>query len=145
MSSSTKGISWRIFYASREAFKKLKIFFLHASDTQLHLWSLIYCGQGFFEIWRESFIDIKPKFKDHLEFLPAGIQFYWDMKMSELLCLTDKVIEDLKEEHVKALQKYRYSSCPVPTLKELINPIILKLTQEKDSVGMVHLGPFYSQ
>ncbi|RCH89683.1 hypothetical protein CU097_006813 [Rhizopus azygosporus] len=93
-----------------------------------------YCGQDFFEIWREGFISIKPKFEDRLEFLLAGIQFYWDMKVI-------KVIEELKGEHMR----YRCSNCPVPTLKELINPIILKLTQEEDCIGMAHLSPFYCQ
>lgn len=58
--------------------------------------------------------------------------------------MTVGVIGQLKEEHAEALRTYRYSICPVPTLKELINPIILKLTQEEDSVGMANLGPFYN-
>jgi hypothetical protein len=33
-------------------------------------------GHDIFELWRENYIDLKPKFEDRLEFLLASIQFY---------------------------------------------------------------------
>lgn len=42
------------------------------------------------------------------------------------------------------MAKYRYSSDIPVLLYDIINPIILKLTKEEDSIGMAELGPFYS-
>jgi hypothetical protein len=56
---------------------------------------------------------------------------------------TISIVQKLKEEHAKALPKYRYAVCTVTTLKEAVNPIILKLSQEEDNTGMADIEPFY--
>ncbi|KAG0934809.1 hypothetical protein G6F57_011588 [Rhizopus arrhizus] len=137
-----KTIADEFCFASVDTFKTLKIFFLYAADTKLHLWSVSFCKEGFFELWREEFLDISPLFEDRLEFLPRSIQFFWNMRA--LLKETVSTIAVLKEEHLQEMPKWRYTYCPFPTLSKLVNPLILKLVHEEDSTGMADMGPFYT-
>ncbi|KAG1038176.1 hypothetical protein G6F43_012732 [Rhizopus delemar] len=50
----------------------------------------------------------------------------------------------LKKEHTEYLVKNRFSGAtPSTTLSTIVNPSILKLTEEDDKTGMHSLGPFY--
>ncbi|EIE81633.1 hypothetical protein RO3G_06338 [Rhizopus delemar RA 99-880] len=68
-------------YASIETFTKVKVFFLHAADTELHFWSVCYQKDGMFDFWRETNLKIKPDFGDKCDLVPELIQFCWETKM----------------------------------------------------------------
>ena len=53
-------------------------------------------------------------------------------------------IAECKNEHQEISSKYRYNPEMTTHLGSIINPVILKLTKEEDSVGMGNLGPIYS-
>ncbi|KAG1449113.1 hypothetical protein G6F46_001409 [Rhizopus delemar] len=129
-------------FASVEKFKKVKVFFVHAAESQIQLWSIRFEPEGIFDFWRETFFDIKPDFEDKLDALPRLISFCWTMK-SLVQEAVDNIVA-LREEHNIKMAKYRYSSDIPVLLYDIINPIILKLTKEEDSIGMAELGPFYS-
>jgi hypothetical protein len=42
----------------------------------------------------------------------------------------------LQEEHKKKLEEYIFSTSPSETLETIVNPSILKLTEENDKAGM---------
>ncbi|KAG1164837.1 hypothetical protein G6F46_002321 [Rhizopus delemar] len=71
-----KTIADEFYFTSADTFKTLKVFFLHAAGTKLHLWSISFCEEGYFELWREEFLDISPLFEDRLKFLPRSVQFF---------------------------------------------------------------------
>lgn len=56
-----KCIADKYSFASVEKFSRVKVFFLHAAETKLHLWSLHYQPDGFFDLWRESCLQIRPQ------------------------------------------------------------------------------------
>jgi hypothetical protein len=103
-----KTIADEFYFVSRDTFKKLKIFFfytlqvivqachqiytytskvenLHCIGTKLHLWSIKYCEEELFELWREDFLKINPLFEDRLEFLPLGVQFFWNLRVNVVI------------------------------------------------------------
>ncbi|PHZ12770.1 uncharacterized protein RHIMIDRAFT_136848 [Rhizopus microsporus ATCC 52813] len=123
-------------------FTKVKVFFLHAADRELHFWSVCYQKEDVFDLWRESSLLIEPDFQDKEDFVPNLIQFCWEVKCKIEESVRNIVV--LKEEHDNIKRNYRYSSKRPVLLSEIINPIILKLTQEEDSLGMSKLGPIYS-
>lgn len=55
----------------------------------------------------------------------------------------DAILE-LQEEHKKKLGLYRFTTPTKETLDIVVNPSILKLTEEYDKAGMHHLGPFFT-
>ncbi|GAA5816115.1 hypothetical protein MFLAVUS_009638 [Mucor flavus] len=129
-------------YASLKSFSKVKVFFLHGADTELHFWSVCYQNGGIFDLWREANLEIKPEFEDKGDFLPDLVQFCWEVKSK----LNESMINiiALKEEHKTIKSEYRYSSTKPDLLSSTINPIILKLTKEEDYSEMSSLGPCYS-
>ncbi|ORE05711.1 hypothetical protein BCV72DRAFT_330229 [Rhizopus microsporus var. microsporus] len=62
-------------YATLKAFAKVKVFFLHAAETELHFWSVYYQNGGVFDLWREANIQVKPDFQDKGDFSPDLVQF----------------------------------------------------------------------
>ncbi|KAI7898509.1 uncharacterized protein BX663DRAFT_524359, partial [Cokeromyces recurvatus] len=61
-------------------FTKVKVFFLHAVDSELHFWSVCYQKEDVFDLWRESTLLIKPDFQDKEDFVLNLMQFCWDIK-----------------------------------------------------------------
>ncbi|KAI9485358.1 MAG: hypothetical protein EXX96DRAFT_624831 [Benjaminiella poitrasii] len=81
-------------------------------------------------------------FEDRVVFLPQLIKFCWNTK-----CLVEQAVNNIAEvnnKHQKISSKYRYNPEMTINLRSIINPVILKLTKEEDSVGMGNLGPIYS-
>ncbi|KAG0938477.1 hypothetical protein G6F57_006685 [Rhizopus arrhizus] len=128
-----KCIADKYSFASVEKFSRVKVFFLHAAETKLHLWSLHYQPDGFFDLWRESCLQIQPHFEDRMVFLPQLIKFCWNTK-----CLLEQAVNNIaecKNEHQEISSKYRYNPEMTTHLGSIINPVILKLTKEEDCVG----------
>ncbi|KAG1139547.1 hypothetical protein G6F37_005795 [Rhizopus arrhizus] len=141
-SNSDKCIADEYSFASVAKFSQVKVFFLHAAETKLHLWSMRYRPDGFFDLWRELCLEIKPLFEDRIIFLPQLIKFCWNTK-----CLLEQAVKniiDVKNEHQANCSKFRYNTENYTQLSSIINPIIIKLTKEEDSAGMGNLGPLYS-
>lgn len=42
------------------------------------------------------------------------------------------------------LKKFIFSSFPSENVSVIVNPSIMKLTEEEDKTGMYQLGPFYA-
>jgi hypothetical protein len=98
--------------------------------------------RAIYELWLEGFLEIKPDIDDKLEAIPNFLQFYW--KMKELLKETSRMVMDLKKEHSSTLIENRFkSSCFLTSLSLMVNPSILRLTEEKDKAGMTNLGPLF--
>ncbi|KAG1471181.1 hypothetical protein G6F56_002270 [Rhizopus delemar] len=86
---------------------------------------------------------VKPYIDDKLESLPSFLKFFWSTKCN--LTKTISVIAQLKKEYNAALVKNRFNpNAPSNTLSTIVNPSILKLTEEEDKAGMHLLGPFFS-
>ncbi|CAO3607218.1 unnamed protein product [Mucor hiemalis] len=78
-------------YASITTFKKVKVIFVHASDTIVYLWSVSFVpDESIYELWLEDILEIKPGIDDKLEAIPNFIQFYW--KTKELLKQTSRIV-----------------------------------------------------
>ncbi|KAL9537076.1 hypothetical protein MBANPS3_012106 [Mucor bainieri] len=127
--------------ASADLFQQLKVYFVHAAGNEIHLWSVRFRKGDCYELWREDHLEIKTCFEDKVGFLPALIQFYWNMK--GLLENSVDSLVALREDHLRHQVESRYSA-PSSTLSNIVNPSILRLIQEEDSAGMSNLGPFYS-
>ncbi|KAL9553165.1 hypothetical protein MBANPS3_003415 [Mucor bainieri] len=128
-------------HASLNTFEKIKVYFLHAADENLHLWSVSY-KEGIFALWRELNVHIKPDKTDKAAHVPDFVKFFWSVK-----CLLEQTIDDigtLKREHEEEKTKNIFQEDERATLSDMINPIILKLTKETDDHGMSGLGSNYS-
>ncbi|CEP16965.1 hypothetical protein [Parasitella parasitica] len=142
MLAMLKSIADDYYYASLDSFMRIKVYFLHAADEHLHLWSVSYQEEGIFDLWREAAVRILPSDADKLTHVPSFMQFMWTTKS-----LLEKSISDiisLKQEHEKVNIEQAFSETQSPLLSEIINPIILKLTKEDDHHDMSKLGPNYS-
>ncbi|CEG80194.1 hypothetical protein RMATCC62417_14563 [Rhizopus microsporus] len=141
--SMIKTIADESFLGSIETFAKIKVLFVHAADRTIYLWSVKYAKEGpAYELWLEGRLNIKPKFENKVEELPKVLNFYWLMK-----CLLEESVNNiyaLDAEHIQMLKKFRYSTFPSENLSVLVNPSIMKLTEEEDKAGMYQLGPFYT-
>ncbi|KAG2193769.1 hypothetical protein INT47_006051, partial [Mucor saturninus] len=109
-------------YASLKSFSKVKVFFLHKADKELHFWSVCSQSGGIFDLWREANLKIKPGFDDKADFLPDLVQFCWEVKAKLNESMTN--IIGLKEEHKTVKRKYRYSSTKPDLLSSTINPVV---------------------
>ncbi|CAO3651579.1 unnamed protein product [Mucor hiemalis] len=138
-----KTIADTSYFASIEQFGQMKVFFTHAAEKTIYLWSLSYEHEGrVYELWLERKLHLQPEFKKRDEELLNIITFYWSMK-NLLEEATDTMLK-LQEEHKKKLVEYRFSTPPSETLEITVNPSILKLTEESDKAGMYLLGPFFT-
>ncbi|KAI7906786.1 uncharacterized protein BX663DRAFT_466981 [Cokeromyces recurvatus] len=141
--SMLKTIADTFYFASIEQFGQMKVFFTHAAEKTVYLWSLRYEHEGrVYELWLEKILHLQPEFEKRDEELLNIINFYWSMK-SLLEEATDNMIR-LQEEHKKKLVEYRFSTPPSEMLKTIVNPSILKLTEESNKAGMYLLGPFFT-
>ncbi|KAG1071755.1 hypothetical protein G6F42_025988 [Rhizopus arrhizus] len=50
-------------FASVDNFSPVKVFFIHAPETRLHLWSVRY-QDGLYDFWREHCLEIRPNFEN---------------------------------------------------------------------------------
>lgn len=130
-------------YASITTFKKVKVIFVHASDTTVYLWSMSFVpDESIYELWLEDILEIKPSIDDKLEAIPNFIQFYW--KTKELLKQTSKIVMELKKEHEATLVKNMFKkSSDLTSLSTIVNPSILRLIEDEDKAGMAELGPVF--
>ncbi|GAA5802685.1 hypothetical protein HPULCUR_008159 [Helicostylum pulchrum] len=138
-----KNIADEFPFASLATFRQCKVFFLHAAGERLYLWSLSFEPEGpIYELWLERMMLIKPDVDDKPESLPSFLKFFWGMKCN--LITTTSTIAQLKKEHNDILIKNRFNpNAPSDSLSTIVNPSILKLTEE-DKTGMHLLGPFFS-
>ncbi|CEG77348.1 hypothetical protein RMATCC62417_12117 [Rhizopus microsporus] len=70
------------------------------------------------------------------------VSFYWTMK-GLLEEATDKIME-LQQEHNSKLVQHLFPTHPAERLDAVVNPSILKLTEENDKARMHLLGPFFT-
>ncbi|KAI9478737.1 MAG: hypothetical protein EXX96DRAFT_482828 [Benjaminiella poitrasii] len=139
--SMIKTVAGEYQYASLEQFSTCKFFYLHGAGKDLQLWSLIY-QEGVFDFWLEATVHILPKFEDVDTFLPELVEFFWLVK--GLLNEAVKNVESLREEHLCALRKNKFQLSKLTNLNSFVNPVIMKLTQQQDILGIGSLGPMYS-
>ncbi|CAO3662567.1 unnamed protein product [Rhizopus microsporus] len=121
-----KNIVYEYCFAITEAFSKLKVLFIHAAGTSLE-YSL-----------RRRMLDVRDVRREGSYNLP--IPFCQEESRKSSSCVLQ-----LKSEHEEALKKCRFRATkPSRTLKSVVKPSILKLTEEEGNMGMADLGPFYS-
>lgn len=107
---------------------------------------------------------MQPEFEKREEELIDTISFYWSMKVvftKKMILKSTQVIIlyfksvclkkpltltmlKLQEEHKQKLVEHRFSTPPSETLETIINPSILKLTEENDKTRIYLLGPFFT-
>ncbi|KAG0822793.1 hypothetical protein G6F16_011166 [Rhizopus arrhizus] len=134
--SMLKTIADTFYFASIKQFGQMKVFFVHAAEKNIYLWSLRYEHEGrAYELWLEKTLHLQPEFEKQNEELPNVINFYWSMKC--LLEETTDTMLKLQEEHNKKLEEYNCSISPMETLGTIVNPSILKLTEKNDKAGIV--------
>ncbi|KAL9537500.1 hypothetical protein MBANPS3_011728 [Mucor bainieri] len=140
--SMLKGITDDYHFGSLHLFMKVKVFFIHAADEHLHLWSICYQKEDVFDLWREASVHILPDEGDKKLHVPRFMQFLWNTK-----CLIEESINniiELKQQHGTNSIEQAFSEDKQESLSDIVNPIILKLTKEEDHHGMSNLGPNYS-
>ncbi|KAG1146144.1 hypothetical protein G6F37_000905 [Rhizopus arrhizus] len=139
-----KNIADEYCFATAETFSRLKVIFIHAADDKIFLWSIRFIQEcSIFEMWEEKALQINTSPSAKSTFIPECITFYLYMK--EVLSNTASCVLQLKAEHEEVLRQCRFRATkPSPTLKSIVKPSILKLTEEEDKSGMAELGPFYS-
>ncbi|KAG0841740.1 hypothetical protein G6F17_013692 [Rhizopus arrhizus] len=94
-------------------------------------------------MWEEKALQINPSPSAKSTFIPECITFFLYMK--DVLSSTARCVLQLKSEHEEAIKECRFRATkPSSTLKAMVKPSILKLTEEEDKTGMAELGPFYS-
>lgn len=137
----TKADQYR--YGSIAKFSKIKVFFIHAANRTVYLWSMSLADEeSIYDLWLEDFLDIKGTIDDKLQDIPNFLQFYW--KLKELLKETSQAILELKKEHEANLTRDMFN--PTNSLKPLsniVNPSILRLIEEEDKTSTAKLGPVY--
>jgi len=129
-------------YASVDVFEKLQIYFVHAADDKIKLWSLSYQDEVF-HFWREGVLNLEPKFEDKETYQQDIITFYWAFKckLEESL----DAVKNIQNSHKINRKNSRYNSGENPKLlSQIINPDIIKLTENDHKKGMADLGPFDS-
>jgi hypothetical protein len=131
-------------YLSLATFKKIKVLFVHTTDRTVYLWSISLAPEGtIYKLWLENLLEIKPDIGDKLEAIPNFLQSYW--KMKDLLKETSRMMMELKKEHDSILIENRFkSSSYLNSLSFIVNPSILRLTEEEDKTGMANLGTLFS-
>ncbi|KAI8334044.1 hypothetical protein BD560DRAFT_451256 [Blakeslea trispora] len=129
-------------FASVDCFTNVKVFFLNAAGNKLYLWGLSYKKEGLFDLFLEASLSVRPNYEDKEDYLPQLVQFCLIAKSSLQKSIENILV--LKQKHCEAKASCRYSVKQVVNLSDLVSPIILKLTKEKDSTGMADLGPMYS-
>ncbi|KAI8346388.1 hypothetical protein EDC96DRAFT_521552 [Choanephora cucurbitarum] len=129
-------------FASVDCFTNVKVFFLNAAGNKLYLWGLSYKKEGLFDLFLEASLSVRPNYEDKEDYLPQLVQFCLIAKSSLQKSIENILV--LKQKHCEAKASCRYSVKQVVNLSDLVSPIILKLTKEKDSTGMADLGPKYS-
>ncbi|CAO3617236.1 unnamed protein product, partial [Mucor hiemalis] len=139
-----KAIADKYSFGSMETFKKLKVFFVHAAEKTVRLWSLRHIPEGpVYELWLEQKYEIDPSFDERAEQVPLSVKFYWALK-----CLIDETatnIATLKQEHMSTYGKNALtSSMPENNLSTAVSCSMLKLSEDEDKSGMFRLGPFYT-
>ncbi|ORE01842.1 hypothetical protein BCV72DRAFT_320099, partial [Rhizopus microsporus var. microsporus] len=123
-----KCIADKYSFASVEKFSRVKVFFLHVAEAKLHLWSLHYQPDGFFNLWRELCLQIQPHFEDRMVILSQLIKFCWNTK-----CLLEQAVNNIvevKNEYQEISPIYKYNPEMITHLRSIINPVILKLTKD---------------
>ncbi|KAG1468126.1 hypothetical protein G6F56_004025 [Rhizopus delemar] len=142
--SMLKAIADKYSFGSLETFKNVKVFFVHAAEKTVRLWSMRHVPEGpLYELWLEKNYTINPSFDERAEQVPYTIKFYWSLKC--LIDETAKNLTKLKQEHMKVVSENALtSSLPKDNLSTAINCSMLKLTEEEDKSGMFRLGPFYT-
>ncbi|CAO3640887.1 unnamed protein product [Mucor hiemalis] len=129
-------------FASAEKFSLVKVFFLHAAENEIHLWSIRFQTDGVFDLWRELCLEIKPEFEDRTLFLQKLLKFCWSAK-----CLLNQAVQNIvavQNEHKDNSSKYHHNPEDFNSLSNIVNPVIMKLTKLEDGTGMSSLGPNYS-
>lgn len=141
--SMLKTIADEFYLRTIEIFSRMKVLFVHATDTTVYMWSLRQVEEGpACELWLEGSLDLDTKFDQVTEQLSKALNFYWKMKY--LLQKTVDVVRELEVEHKKVLKQYRFASFPDDNLSSLVNPNIMKLTEVEDKAGMGEMSPFYT-
>ncbi|GAA5809115.1 hypothetical protein MFLAVUS_002519 [Mucor flavus] len=90
-----------------------------------------------YELWLESRLEIKPKFEDKVEKLPKVVNLYWSMK-----CILEEAVRNvfaLNAKHNEMIKKFRFSTFSTYNLASVINPSIMKLTEEEDKTEIDHI------
>ncbi|KAL4206116.1 hypothetical protein AB4K20DRAFT_2000069 [Rhizopus microsporus] len=141
--SMSKTIADTYYYGSIQKFGQVKVFFAHATDKVIYLWSVRYEDKGrLYELWLERRPNLQTQFeKRRVDFLNV-ISFYWAMK-GLLEEATDKII-GLQQEHHSKLVQHLFSTPPTERLDAVVNPSTLKLTEENDKARMHLSSPFFT-
>ena len=68
-------------YAAVTTFEKLKIYFVHVTDTKVHLWSMASVPEeNIYELWLKKALEIKPELEDKVKAIRNFVYFCWKMK-----------------------------------------------------------------
>ncbi|KAI9276275.1 hypothetical protein BY458DRAFT_488889 [Sporodiniella umbellata] len=129
-------------FASDETLSQVKVFFMQAADKRLHLRSISYKEDDLFDFWREFCIEILLDCDDRTMYLPQFIPFCWSIK-----CLLENsvdIIYNFRKEHQVNSLNCIYNPKKYIRLGDVVNPVIIKLTKDKDSAGLGNLGPMLS-
>ncbi|KAI7890157.1 uncharacterized protein EV154DRAFT_256664 [Mucor mucedo] len=121
------GASSFVLFARFDVFEQLKIYFVHAADDKIKLWSLSY-QDAIFHFWREAVLNIEPKFQDKETYQQDIVTFYWTFKykLEEIL----DAVKKIQDSHKINRKNIRYNSGENPNYFYLGANIFLRSTQK---------------
>lgn len=124
-----KTVADRFDYASVELFKKLKLYFVQASDEYLRLWSIQYISNGTYKFNGEDKIVVVED-RSHVEqMLPSLLDFFYLVKTS--LAKTCGLLQQLKHQHEQNID----SNSQQTLLSDIICPKVFRLTYNRHGKG----------
>ncbi|CAO3692805.1 unnamed protein product [Rhizopus microsporus] len=144
--SMSKTIADTYYYGSIQKFGQVKVFFAHATDKVIYLWSVRYEDKGrLYELWLERRPNLQTQFeKRRVDFLnQEHITNDFILYKGLLEEATDKII-GLQQEHHSKLVQHLFSTPPTERLDAVVNPSTLKLTEENDKARMHLSSPFFT-
>ncbi|KAI9304531.1 hypothetical protein BJ944DRAFT_278246, partial [Cunninghamella echinulata] len=122
-------------YATLDSFKKLKLYVIHASEYKCRIWSLSYKKENVFIFCRDDKVVINQNFSEKEDHLLPIVSFFGNLK--EKLMGTINQLNVLQSERKNIKRNFRYESNTTPILlSKIINPTILRLTQNSDAKGL---------
>ncbi|RCH90773.1 hypothetical protein CU097_010213 [Rhizopus azygosporus] len=142
----SKTIADTYYYGSIQKFGQVKVFFAHATDKVIYLWSVRYEDKGrLYELWLERRPNLQTQFeKRRVDFLnQEHITNDFILYKGLLEEATDKII-GLQQEHHSKLVQHLFSTPPTERLDAVVNPSTLKLTEENDKARMHLSSPFFT-
>ncbi|KAI9264315.1 hypothetical protein BDA99DRAFT_463281 [Phascolomyces articulosus] len=123
-----KSIANQFKYGDIKLFKRIKVYFLHASKEEVRLWSVQYVSRHIYVVCREDTAKMPYDYNDLPSDITYFIHFFWVLKLR--LENTISSIESLITDHEKKKKNDIYGTLSASeNLEIIVEPIPIRLTE----------------